>query len=282
MERRPRRDRGRATERLDAVAADVVRELGIFERLMADSGPGSWREGAKAISLALVDLTERIHSAISLRLQQTQAIAALLRRAWIWPRAVQAPRCAHANISGTPPARCTRRSGCSSRPPATPRCAWIVGSPIAAARPCRWWTTSLAKVAAPPPPPRAAPAALRAGDRPTTGYPGEDPRIRELEEARARLIERLISAGSAGPPSCTLESFDELRLLASFLWLPRDSSAAAPPRPAHPVAGRRDGAPRAILRGPGFEVSWTTIVSSRPLPRAQAHAQRGPPEPPRA
>ena len=68
-------------ERLDAVAHDVVRELNLFDRFMADSGPGSWREGAKVISLALVDLTERIHAAISLRLQQTQAIAALLRRA---------------------------------------------------------------------------------------------------------------------------------------------------------------------------------------------------------
>jgi hypothetical protein len=69
------------TERLDAVKRDVLRELDNFDRFMADSGPGSWREGAKVISLALVDLTERIHAAISLRLQQTQAIAALLRRA---------------------------------------------------------------------------------------------------------------------------------------------------------------------------------------------------------
>ena len=73
-------------ERLDAVGQDVVRELSLFERFMADSGPGSWREGAKIISLALVELTERIHAAISLRLQQTQAMAALLRRARTWPR----------------------------------------------------------------------------------------------------------------------------------------------------------------------------------------------------
>src|SRR6185437_10563348 len=64
-------------QRLDAVARDVVRELDNFERFMAESGPGSWREGARLISLALVDLTERIHAAISLRLQQTQAITAL-------------------------------------------------------------------------------------------------------------------------------------------------------------------------------------------------------------
>src|SRR5262249_5295029 len=68
-------------ERLESIEHEVPRELVIFERLMAENGPGSWREGAKAISLALVDLTERIHAAISLRLQQTQAITALLRRA---------------------------------------------------------------------------------------------------------------------------------------------------------------------------------------------------------
>ncbi|HKS68894.1 MAG TPA: hypothetical protein VJQ45_00640, partial [Ktedonobacterales bacterium] len=48
-------------ERLDSIGREVLHELSIFERLMAESGPGSWREGAKAISLALVDLTERIH-----------------------------------------------------------------------------------------------------------------------------------------------------------------------------------------------------------------------------
>src|SRR5262249_6523335 len=68
-------------ERLNEIARDVLKELNLFDRFMADYGPGSWREGAKIISLALVDLTERIHAAISLRLQQTQAIAALLRRA---------------------------------------------------------------------------------------------------------------------------------------------------------------------------------------------------------
>ncbi|HEX8983150.1 MAG TPA: hypothetical protein VF792_10300, partial [Ktedonobacterales bacterium] len=73
--------RAELRERLDAVGQEVVRELVLFERFMAEGGPGSWREGAKVISLALVELTERIHAAISLRLQQTQAVAALLRRA---------------------------------------------------------------------------------------------------------------------------------------------------------------------------------------------------------
>src|SRR5260370_36622095 len=47
---------------------------------MAETGSGSWREGARLISLALVDLTERIHSAMGLRPQQTQGIQARLRR----------------------------------------------------------------------------------------------------------------------------------------------------------------------------------------------------------
>jgi hypothetical protein len=34
-------------ERLDSVASDVERELTIFERFMADHGPGSWREAAR-------------------------------------------------------------------------------------------------------------------------------------------------------------------------------------------------------------------------------------------
>src|SRR5262249_48292026 len=68
-------------ERLDAIGTEALRDLALFERLVADTGPGSWREGVRAISLALVELTERIHAAIALRLQQTQAIAALTRHA---------------------------------------------------------------------------------------------------------------------------------------------------------------------------------------------------------
>ncbi|HET9980119.1 MAG TPA: hypothetical protein VFQ32_06735, partial [Ktedonobacterales bacterium] len=68
----------------------------------------------------------------------------------------------------------------------------------------------------------------------------------------ARLIERLIAAGSAQALGY-LESLDELRLLASFLWLPRDSSPLR-------RLGLRIQAPgggmarRALLTGPGFEV----------------------------
>ncbi len=82
VERWPRRDRGRAPRAPGRHRrATCCASWTNFERFMADHGPGSWREGATVISLALVDLTERIHAAISLRLQQTQAITALLRRA---------------------------------------------------------------------------------------------------------------------------------------------------------------------------------------------------------
>jgi hypothetical protein len=82
--------------------------------------------------------------------------------------------------------------------------------------------------------------------------PGDDPRVRELEEARARLIERLIAAGSAAALG-TLESFDDLRLLASFLWLPRESSPLR--RLGLRIQSPAQGlAPRAVLRGPGFVV----------------------------
>ncbi len=76
--------------------------------------------------------------------------------------------------------------------------------------------------------------------------------MRQYEDARARLIERLIAAGSAERLE-GLHSFDELRLLASLLWLPRNS---APLRRLglrinSPVSGM---ATRAVVRGPGFEV----------------------------
>jgi hypothetical protein len=87
---------------------------------------------------------------------------------------------------------------------------------------------------------------------PDNWQPDDDPRIRELEEARARLIERLIAAGSAGGLSY-IESLDELRLLASFLWLPRDSSPLRRLglRIQAPGAGM---ARRVVVAGPGFEV----------------------------
>jgi hypothetical protein len=104
--------------------------------------------------------------------------------------------------------------------------------------------------------------------------PGEDPRVRELEEARARLIERLVTAGSAAALR-TLESMDELRLLASFLWLPRDSAPLRRLglRIQPPGAGM---AQRALLYGPGFEVEldnyrFTATTASR---QAEADAVR--------
>jgi hypothetical protein len=73
-----------------------------------------------------------------------------------------------------------------------------------------------------------------------------------LEEARARLVERLVTAGSAVALG-RLESFDELRLLASFLWLPRDSAPLRRLglRIQPPGAGMSR---RATLSGPDFSV----------------------------
>lgn len=239
-------------ERLDAVAADVLRELPIFERLMTESGPGSWREGARAISLALVDLTERIHSAISLRLQQTQAIAALLRRAQDLaagrPDATQRARQYLWNASGA-----IHGAFWIAQPPSSDDQVrldrWLEqrgGSPLPLVD-HDIWQKSLRPRHRPAPP--LPPSALVTSE---DWNPGDDPRVRELEEARARLIERLIAAGSAATLG-TLESFDELRLLASFLWLPRDSAPLRRLglRIQSPMQGM---APRAVLRGPGFEV----------------------------
>ena len=166
-------------ERLDAVGADVLRELVIFERLMAESGPGSWREGARAISLALVDLTERIHSAISLRLQQTQAVAALLRRA-------------HDLAEGAPDATQRARQYLWNASGAIHGAFWVTQSPSSddQVRLDRWleqrggsplplvehdiWLKSLRPrhKPAPPPPPSAL---VTAED----WNPGDDPRIRD-------------------------------------------------------------------------------------------------------
>ena len=261
-------------ERLETIEHDVLRELDIFERLMADSGPGSWREGAKAISLALVDLTERIHSAISLRLQQTQAIAALLRRSrdlaegneeatqrarqylWNASGAMHAAVWVQAHPSSDDQVRLDR---------------WLEmrgGSPLPLVDEDIWQKSLRPRHRpAPPPPPQAL---LTSED----WNPGEDPRIREMEEARARLVERLIAAGSAAALGA-LESFDELRLLASFLWLPRDSAPLRRLglRIQPPGAGM---ARRAMLRGPDFEVEldnyrFTATTVSR---QAQADATR--------
>ena len=239
-------------ERLDAIGREVLHELGIFERLMAESGPGSWREGAKAISLALVDLTERIHSAISLRLQQTQAIAALLRRAHdLAEGASDAPQRARQylwNASGAMHAAIWVQQRPSSDD-GVRLDRWLHqkgGSPLPLVDEDIWRKSILPRHRPAPPPP---PSALVTGD---DWDPGEDARVREYEAARAALVERLIAAGSAAALG-SLQSFDELRLLASLLWLPRDS---APLRRlglaiASPAAG---ATPRAVLLGPDFEV----------------------------
>ncbi|MBF6589833.1 MAG: hypothetical protein IVW57_04785 [Ktedonobacterales bacterium] len=239
-------------DRLDTVARAVPRELDNFDRFMAESGPGSWREGARVISLALVDLTERIHAAISLRLQQTQAVAALLRRArdlaeggegatlnarrYLWDASgaihaalwVQAPPSSDAQVRLD---RWLEQRGGSPLP--------LVDEEI--------WQKSLRPRLRPVPP--SSPPVLETAD---DWNPGEDPRMRELEEARARLVERLIAAGSAARLAA-LESVSELRLLASFLWLPRDSAPLR--RLGLRIQSPGAGMPRrAVIRGPGFEV----------------------------
>ncbi len=239
-------------ERLDAVAMDVVRELTLFERFMAESGPGSWREAARVITMALVELTERIHAAISLRLQQTQAIAALLRRARDLAEggddATQRARQYLWNASGAMHAALWVQAVPSSDDQVRLD-RWLEqhgGSPLPLVDEDIWQKSLRPRHRPAPPPP---PSALVTAD---DWDPGEDPRIREYEEARAKLIERLIAAGSAAALE-HIDSIDELRLLASFLWLPRES---APLR----RLGLRIQAPgagmsrRATLAGPGFVV----------------------------
>ncbi len=267
-------------ERLASVGQEVLRELAIFERLMAESGPGSWREGAKAISLALVDLTERIHSAISLRLQQTQAITALLRRAADLAEggeeATQRARRYLWNASGSMHAAIWVQA----RPPSDDQVRldrWLAlrgGSPLPLVDEDVWKKSLRPRHRPPLPPP---PSSL---ELPDDWDPGEDPRVRELEEARARLVERLILAGSASGLGY-LDSLQDLRLLASFLWLPRDS---APLR----RLGLRIQAPgagalaRTTLHGPGFVVELdnyrflaTTRSRQAEVDVARANSQTG-------
>jgi hypothetical protein len=239
-------------ERLDAVAHDIIRELSLFDRFMADSGPGSWREGAKVISLALVDLTERIHAAISLRLQQTQAIASLLRRAQHLAEggeaATQRARQYLWNASGAMHAAIWVQ-GVPASDDQVRLDRWLAqhgGSPLPLVDEETWQKSLRPRLR--PPPPAPPPALTLAED----WDPGEDPRVRQYEEARARLVERLIAAGSAERLDA-LHSMDELRLLASFLWLPRNSAPLRRLglRIQSPGAGMTA---RAVVQGPGFEV----------------------------
>ena len=239
-------------ERLDAIARDVVRELTTSSASWPITAPARGarrrRSSAWRWSTSPSVSTRRSRCACSRRRRSPRCCGV---RA-IWPRAASERRRAPANISGTPRARCTPRL-------------WVQGAPSSddGVRLERWlehrggsplplvdeeiWRKSLRPRHKPPPPP-PPPVLLLADD----WQPGDDPRIRELEEARARLIERLIAAGSAGGRE-QLESLDELRLLASFLWLPRDSSPLRRLglRIQAPGAG---GAARAVLHGPGFEV----------------------------
>jgi hypothetical protein len=93
--------------------------------------------------------------------------------------------------------------------------------------------------------------------------------VRQYEDARARLVERLIAAGSAERLE-GLHSFDELRLLASLLWLPRNSAPLRRLglRIQSPVSGMTA---RAVVRGPGFEVE----MDNYRFTPASAEARRG-------
>ncbi|HEU0026613.1 MAG TPA: hypothetical protein VFQ25_05810 [Ktedonobacterales bacterium] len=258
-------------ERLDAVQQDVVRELMIFERFMADSGPGSWREGAKVISLALVELTERIHAAISLRLQQTQAVAALLRRARDLAsggmEATQRARTYLWNASGSIYATLwVQAAPASDQQVRLER--WLAqkgGSPLPLVEDAIWERSLRPRTRPAPPPPPQALFVTEDWD------PGDDPRIREMEAARARLVEKLIAAGSPQALGA-IDSIEELRLLASFLWLPRES---APLR----RLGLRIQPPganmprRATVPGPGFEVEMDNYRFTATSASRQAAAE---------
>jgi hypothetical protein len=260
-------------ERLDAVAHEVTRELVVFDRFMAETGPGSWREGARLISLALVDLTERIHSAIALRLQQTQAIAALLRRAKSLAQGgvaeIEASRAWLWNASGALHAGMWVHA-CPSSDEQVLLDRWLAGhggSPLPLVDD-ETWRRSLRPRYRPAPPPPPTPL-VTADD----WDPGDDPRLRELEEARTWLVDRVIAAGSAAGMG-TLESFDQLRLLASLLWLPRDS---APLRRLglriHPPGAGMTG--RAVVRGPDFQIEMDNYRFSATTPtRLEAVAAR--------
>ena len=259
-------------ERLESVGQDVVRELTLFERFMADSGPGSWREGAKVISLALVELTERIHAAISLRLQQTQAVAALLRRARDLAEgrgdATQRARQYLWNASGSMHAALwVQAAPASDQQVRLDR--WLMqkgGSPLPLVDE-RIWERALRPRHRPPPAPPPPPLIVT-----DEWDPGDDPRVRLQEEARERLVERLITAGSAQALG-SLTSIDELRLMASFLWLPRESAPLRRLGLRIQAAGAGMSR-RATLQGPGFVVEMDNYRFSATTSTRQAAAER--------
>ena len=239
-------------ERMDAIAVEVLRDMHIFERLVSETGPGSWREGMRAISLALVELTERIHSSIALRLQQTQAIEALTRHARMLAEGseaeVQATRQWLWNASGSIHAG----MWVQGQPSTDERIMlerWLEnkgGSPLPLVDDETWLRSfQPRKKATPPLPP---PALVTSDD----WDPGDDPRILMAEAARSALVARLIAAGAAANLK-TLGSLEEVRILAQLLWLPRDSSPLRRLglKIASPAAR---GVPRALIHGPGFEL----------------------------
>ena len=240
------------SERLDAIATEVLRDVSLFERLVADTGVGSWREGVRAISLALVDLTERIHAAIALRLQQTQAIEALTRHARLLADGgepeVQSTRQWLWNASGAFHAG----MWVQSQPSTDERILlerWLEnkgGSPLPLVDDDTWLRSIQPRKKAAPPPP---PPALVTDDN---WDAGDDPTVREQESTRAALVARLIAAGSVEKLQ-ELRSFKELRILVQLLWLPRDS---APLRRLGlrimPPSAR--GTARGVLHGPDFEL----------------------------
>ena len=238
--------------RIEAIGSETAHEIQFFERLTSDIGNGSWRDGIRLISLALVELTERIHTAIALRLQQTQAIDALTRRAALLAEGneetLQSARVWLWNASGSfHAALWTQDEPSSDERIQLER--WLEGkggSALPLVDEETWLRSYLPRKRAAIPPP---PSALLTDE---DWDPGSDSTLQKLETARANLAQRMIAAGSAEQLQ-TLESFDELRILAQLLWLPRES---APLRRLGLKIGNpaKRGAQRAFLKGPTFEV----------------------------
>ena len=127
-------------ERLDAIAHDVERELDNLRALHGRSWARLVARGRRRSSrLALVELTERIHAAISLRLQQTQAITALLRRARDLAEGGERGDAERPAVSLERLGRGPRGAlGAGAALRATTACGWSAGWSIAVARHYRW------------------------------------------------------------------------------------------------------------------------------------------------